>query len=171
MFIRKIRRNLNELGKKQYNFDYQLERNIYCYLCYEKINIKKIKQMDKTLQFKSYEEWKQYIYIKYNNYNRGQLLNFSRYLKQIQRCTEPLIKYTDFYIPVIMSIFVTQFVNLFYINGFFMSIFFGGILLFFIFIWNFIKPIWGNEISKNFIMDYKSIIDEIIEEKYYKALI
>lgn len=180
---KKQKRTLDVIGKEEYNFDFQLEKNIYKNLCcihVKKKHIRKLKQ--ENLKFNTYSAWKKYIFNKYKNCNREQLLEFSKYLNQGIRNTEPSGKYWELVVPVIMTLVLTSFLNFFgsvkldlsgipiidilvcvVIIGIFIGII--PMVLTIVLIWNTIKLMFDNHTDKIFFIDYKEIIDEMINKE------
>lgn len=174
---RKSGRTLKNIGIRWYNFDFQLEKNIYCYLCCNKIERRKLKKLDEKLKFVSYSQWKQYICNKYENYNSDELKEFDRYLNQIMRNINPTREYIRLFIPVIITLVITKVAEVFYsihtaeLNSLLSVVIIEPIFSVFVIIpaallliETFI-PIREDNVDENFLKDYKEIIDEIIKSK------
>lgn len=167
MSKRKNKKRYDELGVKEFKFDYQLERIIYCYLCHIHITRRKLRALNKLQKFECYEDWKQYICVKYKRYNRQQLLNFSRYLNHRLRNNEPVAEYFELCIPISVSFVFLEFIDFHIQNASLGSIYIAILLLFlfYVIIKYIVKLLWDNNTDKYFLTDYKKIIDELIENK------
>lgn len=103
MFRKKhTKRNLKSIGKQNFNFDYDLEENIYFNLCAYPLKFRH-KNLSSNLQFKSYHQWKQYIVEKYNKYDRIGLIEFEKYLNQLVRLEKPIKEYWNIIITALLS--------------------------------------------------------------------
>lgn len=180
---KKTKRSFKSIGKEEYNFDFQVEKDIYQNLCCNRVKKKVIEMLEqKNLKFYTYSEWKQYIYNKYKNCNRAQLLEFIRYLNQGIRNTKTGGKYWELLIPVIMTLVFTYLFNYFGglkldlsgipITGVIICILIIGIcisiipiILIIALVWNTVKPMYDNFADKNLFVDYKEIIDEMINKE------
>lgn len=58
---RKYKRNLDEIGQRQFNFDFQLEKIVCQYLCCEPLEKEILCDLDEKYKFNSYHQWKDYI--------------------------------------------------------------------------------------------------------------
>lgn len=171
------RKTFEEIGEKWYEFDFQMEKAIYCYLCCNHVKKKLLRRLDDQLKFHSYQKWKQYIRDKYEKYNRDQLIEFSRYLNQKMRSIKPEREYFMLWIPVFATLVVTKLVdticmlNFQGLNSILSFIIVDVIIIvcmlipFMCFVIKISKPIWNDNISENFLRDYKEIIDEMIAMK------
>lgn len=175
---KKYMKTLNEIGKAEYEFNFELERKIYMYLCHSRLSKRELKNLEETLRFDSYKKWKKYVCDKYRKYSADKLNEFSRYLNQAIRNTKPVIESWKLLIPVITALLLPKGVDLLYeieemyINnqGVGETIVLIAYLVFFIslFIWVFwmmIAPITNRNIEENFLFDYKEIVDDIIDKK------
>lgn len=175
---RKSDRTLDSIGKRWYNFDFYSEKNIYCYLCCVDSRKKKIKKLDEKLKFVSYSQWKQYICNKYENYDKDELEEFSRYLNQRIRNIKPGREYLNIILPCFITLAFTISIdkildlnlNTTSISNLgsviiiiFLSILF--IISMFSIIRNTFLPIKENSGDTNLLIDYKEIIDEMISVK------
>lgn len=175
---KKYKRDFNNVGRIKYNFSFQKEKNIYCNVCMRRMKRKRIKNLEEELKFCTYSEWKKYICYKYRDYDKETLEDFSRYLNQGIRNVQPGREYLNLFIPVILTLIVTE-----TLNGMLkiseaieaLSIVAGIIVLLIVlvilfipiiyFIWTTLIPICDNNIEESMFIDYKEIIDEIIESR------
>lgn len=175
---RKSGRTLDNIGKRWYEFDFQSEKNIYCYLCCDDTRRKKIKKLDGKLEFVSYSQWKQYICNKYENYNKDDLMEFSRYLNQRIRNIKPGREYLNIILPCFIPSISTIVYEWIIEPDLKISIQSGlnaviyGVLITMSLIFSMcsiakkvFSPILENNIDANLLKDYKEIIDEIISKK------
>lgn len=152
--------------RKVFDFNISQEKVIYKYVCREKIE--HFRKKDLIYKFDTYAQWKNYVRNKYEPYNAESLMEFSRYLNyQIRRqpdlngvfalCMAPLYTWIiNFYFEVQVS------------NRL-------GIILVIIIIPWFLLLVWmvkeslnmssGDNMKRAFYEDYKEIIDELISEK------
>lgn len=167
----KKKRSLNAIGKSQYNFDFQLEKTIYYYLCCK--HTKKIKKLDNKLRFNSYKQWEKYIKDKYSGCDRETLIEFSRYLNQRIRDNESGNKYWELIIPVFMTSLITEFIKVFFSTETdwsktpFLVRIFAIVLIIVVYIpiiRELISPIFENSTDGCMLQDYKEIIDNMIEK-------
>lgn len=160
-------RNIYKLGIKEYGFDYQLERNIYCYLCHIRMKKKKLKNLKKLQKFECYEDWKQYICVNYKRYNKEQLLNFSRYLNIKIRDVELKRKVGEIYFAFAVTLVMVNLIDEF-LQRFSFPFELKALSLLFIFgifirmVTNIIHELYTDNY---FLVDYKKIINEIIANK------
>lgn len=169
------KRTLNNIDEKEYDFDANLQRAVYCYVfC---IRNKNSKSLPKELKFDSYQEWKLNLISKYKSYSIGDLEEFSRHLRHRARNNEPSKISLEVLFPVILSIGLTFFTNSFMelnttkgvsqlqsVMIVILSVLIWAIGMAII-IWTTIQPIWENHNTAIFFEDYKEVIDEIIEIK------
>lgn len=169
-------RNLDNIGKDIYNFDFSLEKNVYKNLC-----CFNVKDLDEQLKFNSYKEWNQYITNKYSNleeYPTDKLKEFSRYLNQRLRINKPNHEYWNICITVIITWFFTKLLdwifasyiydqNFSFATNVITAIFVTVILIVLIFflLWKMYDPILDSNIEESFLIDYKEIIDEMIKKR------
>ncbi len=173
---RKPKRTLENIGIRWHNFDFQLEKDIYCYLCCNRMKKRALKKLNDELKFVSYLQWKQYVYRKYENCNKDELIEFSRYLNQRIRNKKPYREFIVILLSAIVSFLVTKTVDAFYSLNSRLSntvsetivVVFAVIPLTFFLIQIF-TPILEDNIEENFLKDYKEIIDEIMSEKVRKC--
>lgn len=178
MFKRKQKRTIDNIGKKIYEFDFILEKIIYEYLCFSHMKKKELKKLDEKLKFVTYKEWKKYILDKYKGYEEEKLIEFSRYLNQRIRNVEPAFMYLQVHIPVMATIIFTKAFDFIFETKLVFSgtpkIFVAAFVLLFdicvimpliFFVWHTFKPFRENCVEKNFLKDYKEIIDNLINSK------
>lgn len=163
-----------EIGKRWYEFDFELEKGIYCYLCCYRIKRKELRNLNDDLMFETYQKWKQYVYNKYSNYSREQLMEFSRYLNYEIRNERPFRKYWDIMLPITISLVFTKIFDIglaLYVESVENPSMLNILLLLclevigVIFLINIFRPLFDDNIKENLFIDYKEIVDEIIEEK------
>lgn len=170
MCKRKKRKTFDDIGKQKYDFDIQRELICYKALCSYKLrkkNLKKLKKFENYLKINSYMEWKSYIIKKYKTYDRGKLIEFSRYLNRAIRDNEPDREYWEVMTTVCVTFFLTKYFECFF------DMKLSGILLWIIgliplgigLLHSFFLPISDNNINLYLLVDYKEIIDEMIEKK------
>lgn len=133
--------------------------------------------MDKILQTKeTYAQWKQYIWNKYHEFSDEKLEEFSRYLNQCSRNTKPVYECWKTFISIYLALmFNTLFEFLISILDFHFSsilevvVVIGLVMIalgFFAYaIAKISMPLSDQEDERNFYLDYKELIDEMIEEK------
>lgn len=174
--VRKEKRTFAGIGKKQYEFDLQKEKDIYSYM--QGMRVKKPKKLEEKLKFDSYCEWKKYVQNKYNGYDSKKLLGFSRYLKQGIRNVKPSKEYWNYFIPVLITLGVTKlfevilktkniFADIPFLTGLLVYVIFMAMLFFFsvIFIIYILGPVFDNDTEENMFTDYKETIDEMLSQK------
>lgn len=131
-----------------------------------------MRQLDEQLKFETYRQWRQYIGSKYIDYSRDKLNEFSRYLNQIIRNKRPFDKALNILSTALITLICTELFNVFLstfeeLNEKFVWLILCMLLVFFAacYIVKFINPIFDNHFERNFLADYKEIIDDIISEK------
>ena len=179
----KVKRNkcmknkcVNQRRREFYKFDIQQEQNIYTYLCKGKLKAKALKKLSHDLKFETYAQWKQYIWNKYHEFSDEKLEEFSRYLNQRLRNIKPAYEYLKMIIPVILALVINEFfkilvsiVQLKPDSMFGVMLGCGFIILVLcLLIYATVKiaiQLSDEEDERNFYLDYKEIIDEMIEER------
>lgn len=177
------RRNINAVGKDNYKFDYELERDIYYYLCCKHIKQKRLNAMSENVKFDSYMQWEQYIFDKCADYPYEKLIEFSKYLNQRIRNKKPGHEYLAIIGPIFFTIIATRLpeiieeLNKIISQGVsLLAIVFPVvvmcvlIILFKKFVFKIIFLIGDNLDDEYFFMDYKEIVDKIIIERAKEAL-
>lgn len=170
--------NINYIADK-YEFDEQYEVNIYKYLCFKRLKKKAEKKMNESVKFITYDQWKRYINDKYKNFTYYDLNEFSHFLNQRIRNISPELENWKLVIPVILALFAEEFfqqiINLSNIpfnsilQVFIELILLVGVIISSVFVVEKIfEPTWWVSDRKNFYMDYKEIIDEMLKEKMKK---
>lgn len=176
--VKRNKKDINEIGHKCYDFDFEQEKTIYCYLCCIHVKNKNIRKLSDELKFDMYQQWKDYVYNKYKDYKSSRLIEFSRYLnnriRNISPCKEYLNIIFSCYITVAFTIICDRFLQ-FYLsttevhNTSHNIISIVVTVVAFVGFYNIIKvpciPIIDNNIEENLFRDYKEIIDEIISVK------
>lgn len=177
MKYKKAGKSLEEIGERWYGFDFNSERIIYCYLCCCRGKKRKLKKLDKKLRFESYQQWKQYIWNRYENFDKEMLIEFSRYLNLRIRYIAPTQEYWSIAAAAMLTLVLTKLIDAVDINWDISEVPVGGIIVFgfllellfmlalaFI-IMQTLYPIFDNSVDENFLKDYKEIVDEIIRNK------
>lgn len=172
------RKIMNEIGKSEFNFDYELQKISYKYLCHLRLSKKEMKKLKEELKFDSHKSWKEHIENIYNKYEVDQLVEFSWYLNQGIRSTKPASEYWKLLIPVITAFLLTKGMDLLfmaeeqYITN--QGIGAATVLIVYLMIficlliwvsWKIAVPIIDRNIEENFFTDYKEIVDGIISKK------
>ena len=182
MYERKCEnRTMYSIGREQFNFDLQKEKGIYGYLYGIRRTEKEWRKLRKAEKFYCYSEWKKYIWNKYKDYEIKELQDFSMYLNQRIRNEKPNKEYLSLFIPVFLSILIGKMPEM--IDDLqkidFSGVSKGAVLLMIVVIailvgliiglvWEIFIPIWDNNINENLFVDYKKIIDELIEYRLMK---
>lgn len=173
--LKSNKRTIDKTGKLFYDFDFNLERNIYEYLCFS--SKKGLKRLNEKVRFETYKQWKQYVCNRYKDYSKSKLIEFSRYLNQRIRNKKPYHEYWSIMLAIILTLAFTKIVDfslsklnettaMASIEGIILSLFIefliiGSIVA--IIFWT-LPTLINNNIDENFLRDYKEIIDEIIKE-------
>ena len=104
--MKKQKRTFINIGKQNYDFDINLEKDIYSYLY--ALRRKQNKSLDVNLKFECYREWKQYIEKKYEKFDSNRLMEFSKYLNCVL-CDEKLTNsYWNICIPILLTILFNE---------------------------------------------------------------
>lgn len=169
---------LDKIGERWYDFDLKIEKNIYCYLCCWHIKKKNLCKLNEKLRFESYHEWKEYISNKYQGYSEEKLTEFSRYLNLRIRHTKSSNEYWILMGAALISVMFTTLMDKvlsIHINLSDVSCWYTFLIIFilelnFIAVLTFViikavSPIFDGRFEKNFFVDYKEIIDDIISVK------
>lgn len=165
---------INQRRMEFYKFDIAQEQYIYKYLCTG--NIKEMKKISPDTRFNTYGQWKQYILDKYHDFSDQKLVEFSHFLNQCLRKIRPVYEYWKMMIPVILTLIIDKLFKFlvsmedFKLNSLVEAIvncmLVGGTLIFFIYLMARIAiPLSNGENERNFYLDYKEIIDEMIEKR------
>lgn len=169
---KRMKRSLDSIGKRWHEFDINLERNIYSYVCCAKMNRIKAWRLDKNLKFDTYQQWKNYIVNKYENVDKDMLIEFSRYLNQNVRNLKPTYEYWVIAATVVLTWALTKVIDIFFgaqmdyegiyafVAAFIFEIFVAIFLIFVVF--QTMKPLFDSNLDENFLRDYKEIIDDLI---------
>ena len=135
-----------------------------------------IKKMDNNLKFETYEQWKRYIFNKYQDYQNEKLIEFSYFLNQKIRDVKPRREFWDIIITVIITLNVEEFIeDISNISGTSILekiwVLIALIVIMIVVVW-FIIWIAGRKFDEvdegNLYRDYKEIIDNMIEKNYKK---
>ena len=182
---KKLKRNENNIGKDNFEFDYEKEKNKYCYLWGIKTYKKGIRKLADNEKFEYYSEWSQYIIGKYNGYSLEMLNEFSRYLGQRVKNLKPYIEAWNIMIPIMITLLITVIFNLLVditttepetkialtVSSFFCLVI-GFVIIFVIVFVIYFKllldvttPLWDNNTEENLLTDYKEVIDNLIKDK------
>lgn len=100
-------KTLDEIGKRWHEFNLKSEKNIYCYVCCKRVKKKALRDLNEELKFETYQQWKQYVCNKYQNYNIDELIEFSRYLNQMIRNLKPSHEYSSIVASALTSVIFT----------------------------------------------------------------
>lgn len=178
MFAKKEqKRTAYSIGKEQFNFDFELEKNIYSHVY--GILPRKYKKLKEKYEFENYSEWKEYVQNKHKDDSSEKLSDFGRYLQQMNENEEPTSSYWNICIPIFMSLIITNIPEM--IKDF-QEIDFSGMSILFIIIcvliicalitpliiyllYNILLPLWECNLRKNLLRDYREIIDVMIKNK------
>lgn len=180
MFKRKkSKRNLDNIGRMQYGFDLEYEKNIYLYVsaCYMKKKQKKA--LEEKHKFNTYQEWREYIRNRYACMDKIWLESFSRYLNQKVRTVELSNAYFVLCSSAVLSVFLAELLKFIIIDKipinndgtwqYVLSVLIYAIMC----IGCVLLPVpvvlkmmanqtFGYGEEKNLIIDYKEVIDEMI---------
>lgn len=164
--MKRMRRFANV--KVNFLFDKERELNIYRFLCKKKVKKKKIKEISDCL-FERYNDWKNYITNKYQNYESQQLIEFSKFLnlqiRESKSFSPIIIMYFSPVVAFYISLLGDKLLNVNYTKQNIFPICIGimGCLIFIVVV---AYNMYSEENMKNgFYEDYKEIIDELIERK------
>ena len=145
--------------------------------------------MKEESKFCCYSDWKKYVNEKYSEYSSKELMDFSRFLNQGIRRSKPDREYWKMCIPIVISFIFTNFIQMIiqasleiqeadFSNMQFSGIagYLGvGLLLLVILIiclvyafYRVLYPLWDSNMEKNLFIDYKEIIEQMMEEKLKK---
>lgn len=180
------KRGLNKIGKEKYGFDFKTELEIYKYLSCYRMSRKSRRTLSNDKKFDSYKKWKEYIVNTYKEKEYEDLVEFSRYLNQRKRNANTDYSYWGLIVPILLTILLTN------VFGMLSRVNFGdfpmdnvivtictlvvwsivGTLLIIVFIfpiflliYYILKPYFDTEIEKNFLEDYKEIVDALVNVK------
>lgn len=171
-------KTLDEIGKTWYDFNFKSERTIYSYLCCNRNRIinKELQNLSNDLKFEKYQQWKHYICNKYQNYSKVDLFEFSRYLNLMIRNIKPSHEYWNIMATAFLSMLFTTIINgvigihkEFSRSSVWITLLVTLVLgaLFIIplvhLIIKIVYPIYDNHFDEDFLIDYKEIIDDIID--------
>lgn len=162
------RRRILAKAKKDFLFDNKREWYIYRFLCDGKLKRREKKKISGIL-FERYNDWKDYVINKYQNYESHQLIEFSRFLnhqiRESKSFTPIIIMYFSPVVAFYISLLGDKLLNVNYTkqNTFAICI---GIIVCLALIIMVAYNMYSEENMKNgFYEDYKEIIDELIERK------
>lgn len=183
MFRKRLtKRKLKNIGKQDFNFDYDLEKNIYYNLCAYHLK-STCKNLPSHLQFKSYHHWEQYIVEKYNKYDRIGLIEFEKYLNQLVRLEKPIKEYWNIIISISLSSFfsylITYLTNLVlwqktdiqnYSELLTTAVRTACVTPFVMFIiilvtYSTLEPLYTEKMKISFLKDYQKVIKKLIKDK------
>lgn len=178
---RKNIKRINDIGIREYEFNYEQEKDIYCNLCFKKLKKKRESELDETLRFNYYVEWEGYIYNKYQDYDIVKLQEFSRYLNQRIRNAKPSHEYWKLCAPVLLTLLITEFPEIIKNIGeinfselfaqsaivivvvFLAFVMLIGLIIFEVY--QMMTLLWDDNTKKYFLLDYKKVIDKIIKKR------
>lgn len=161
-----------------YDFDREKEKRIYRYV-YKKCKKREKNKLPDDYKFNTYSEWKEYVWLKYNSYDRTKLIDFLHLLKFMKRNIKPVEKLGDMVFAASYGFVIVEFFNIFLkaqqdienikkvlialILTVIIIVIIGGA---FFFITNVImRSISSNNMDSSMYEDYISIIQEIIQSK------
>lgn len=162
-----IRKRVLAKAKNDFLFDNKREWYIYCFLCDGKLK-RREKRKISGLLFERYNDWKDYITNKYQNYDSHQLIEFSRFLNHQIRESKSFTPIIIMYFSPVIAYYISFWgdkLNESYTIGDILVKFISiiGCLAFLIAV---AYKTYSEESMKNgFYEDYKEIIDELIERK------
>lgn len=170
---KKPKRSLNKIGKDFYHFDYQQEEIIYKYVCCKRLKKKELEKINNNQKFDSYLQWEQYVFNKYKDFPKSKLVNFSRYLNQRIRNMKPFKEYTLIVITAFLTWFITAILSSLIKGEDLSDLPLWGKILYYLsaiisilyFICKLIVPIYEDNLKENLLMDYKEIIEEILNDE------
>lgn len=174
---KEYKRKLNEIGIRKFEFNFHKEKNIYTCLCLVPGYRRILKEIEDEYKFGSYGEWKKYIEDKRKSSNKQDLMEFSRYLNQRLRNVKPVKQANEIFVSVALALVIEKFVEVLLESTEIVSItetrweilivyalIMLGIAGFVFVLWNLISPIWDYNLEENFILDYKEIVDNLIDK-------
>lgn len=180
------KKNKNEanFNNIKFAFDMQKEKIIYKNLSFYNLSRSEKKKLSANMKFDSYMMWKNYIREKYSEHSVEYLEEFTRYLNHKIRRSNSFNSYWGLLIPVMITLLLNKFTEI-YVDAMNIKFNYGPeplkdmliVWLFYIVITvvvfttafalikQIINPTIDNEIENNLLIDYKEIIEEIIDEK------
>lgn len=175
---KKYRRELEEIGKTKFDFIQNDEKKYYSYVSCWPMKDRVKKKLEDKYRFDSFKRWKNYVRDKYMPYEIDMLIEFSRYLNQCIRVAESGYAYWNLFLPVMITLILTELfetligMKIDVTNNSMWVSFIAYLLCQLIIISVYMKlikhslePVRDNNIEKYLYIDYKEIIDEMIEEK------
>lgn len=172
-------KSIDDIGKDNYNFDFYSEIIIYKDLCCKRLTAKEKKKQVGLPNFNRYKDWKSYIVREYGVTDKEKLMEFSRYLNQRLRDQEYSLEYWKLTIPIILTLMMGDLCSgllynlvniddmvwnvLALIIALIMIVFVMGFVL--VFILKIMHPTWEANVEKNFFIDFKEIVDELVDIK------
>lgn len=177
-------KTLDRIGKEIYDFNFNSEIIIYKDLCCLHLTAKERKERVKLPEFNLYQDWKNYIVRRYKDTDKAKLIEFSRYLNQLLRNREYSLDYWELVIPVVLTLGMGDACSMLIQNEVVISdmasnvmkiiIILLIVIAFMIFvtflIFNTMQPTWESYIEKNFLVDIKEIVDELVDFKEKKTI-
>lgn len=171
---KKCAKLLVQVGKDEYNFDYEEEKAIYDFLCYRPLG-KKQKVNDKH-KFVLYSQWEQYICQKYQKVSSEKLKDFSRYLNLRKRQIKPNYESQKILVTIILTVVINTSIDTLFmiykekITCIILDIIACIITIIVAFIialmaTQLLDILEIDDVEENFYNDYKEIIDKIIENR------
>lgn len=170
------KRTFNNIGKQNYDFDINLEKDIYSYLY--ALRRKQNKSLDEKVKFERYREWKQYIEKKYENFDSNRLMEFSKYLNCALGDEKSTNSYWTICIPIILTILFTKMLEMInelnaieFDGEVIYAIVFIIIVLIFILVstiymlCKIVTPLFEGNIRETMLLNYKEIIDCMYGQK------
>lgn len=171
-----MRKKINQLGKKYYDFDYKKEKYIYMYLWRKHLSKNKLNKIESKYKFDKYSQWKQYIHDKYNRDSDDSLDEFRHFLNQMLRNNRPEFKIWNIAGTVLITLVVNSLYNYLMLAGKLeiknigtvigLAIAYIIIVVIMVFVINTILKQFDNStIQESFYQDYIEIIDDMIEKR------
>lgn len=168
--------SIGHIGNEYYQFDKNYEILMYKYVCHKHLNRIECKNIKVENKYETYSQWKAYVCGKYNVFSDDKLNEFDHFLNQRIRNVGAEFEYWKLIIPVILTLLTDKlFESLYSIVGIgvdsilqliiemvviIVMILLGGLV-----VTKIIDPIARVSTERNFFIDYKEIIDEMLEKR------
>jgi hypothetical protein len=163
------------IGENYFDFDVGYELIIYKYLCNRYLKNKELKKLNDKHKFITYIQWKDYIANKYKLYKDDMLIEFIHYLNQKIRNEDSGYEDYKIIIPVLLTVLSDKLYEqiiqmskvemntlLYMFNEFVFVLL--VICIYFFCIKKIFDPMLDKSFEKNFYLDYKKEIEEILIE-------
>lgn len=173
-------------GKRYFDFDEELEKNIYFFICKENIGNKYLKKLEKKkVLYDTYSQWNDYVTCKYKAYSLKSLKEFAAYLKQRARkmhvysifAEQNMAPFIIGFVTAVMAepfgTLIAQYANMLKADLISGLVAYAFLLVFILIISGLVVPIINSIIDnitnratkKAFFEDYINVIEELIVEK------